>query len=178
MWWKSFLHLFLVPAVSCGVRLRVVSTNSSAELAQRTGGAEVLNSSLHHSPELTLCTRFQTYQFTSPPGHYPIQVVLHLNIRLTLLACFVAVPCSVEGSEDCTGEMKGIQSSVPGGWRQGKVFGLSQSGDWERYISYPAWQPHTWNTACVTLSGPGGYYQAVSSTLIGPAPMRLSSHWS
>ena len=175
MWWKLFFLLILVSSVSCG--LRVVSTNSSAELPHRTGEAEVLNSSLHHYQELTLCSRFKTYHFTTNTGSFPFQVVLHLNKRLTFLACFVAVPCSVEGREDtdCTQQVKRIHSNVPGGWKQGKVFGISQTKRWSRTLSYPAWQPDTWNTVCVRVSGPASYYQAEWTTLIGPDHSRYST---
>ena len=155
--WKLFILLFLLPAASCG--LRVVSTDPGVELPHRTGEVEVENSSLHLYPEFTICSRFKTYQFTTYPDNYPFQVVLHLNNHLTFLACFVAVPCSVAGQKDCTLQVQNINSNVPGGWKQGKVFGISQSGDWERYVSYPAWQPDTWNTACLTLSAPGRHYQ-------------------
>ena len=104
------LLLFLDSVASCG--LRVVPTNSRAELPHRTGEAKVLNSCLEDYQEFNLCSRLKTLQFTTSAGSYPFQVVLHFNKRLTFLTCFVMVPCSVveaNKEEDCTEGMKIIQ---------------------------------------------------------------------
>ena len=51
--------------LTCG--LRVLSTNKDRVLPEKYGFVEIVNSSLKHYAQFSLCGRFQTYQFISYP---------------------------------------------------------------------------------------------------------------
>ena len=75
-----------------GFSLRIISTNPEQILPDKSGYAEILNSSLKAYNSFSVCGRFLTYQFRSHPDIFTYQTFLSASSHF-LLASFSALPC-------------------------------------------------------------------------------------
>ena len=96
----------LLPFLSVGLSLKmtVISTDAGASLPAKYGQAELLNFSLGEYSEVTLCARFLTYHFSTPPDGVPFQTIIAYGTH-QLLGSYVAKPCD-QRYQGCTERYK------------------------------------------------------------------------
>ena len=130
--------------------IKVLTTDQDQELPDRFGQAELVNSSLHGLPEISICVRFKTFQFSTYLSPWYSQSVLTYG-DTTPLYSYVATDCE-EKFPGCTLRYKKWVKN----WAHGRPFGYF----WENSMSYgyyPSWQPAIWNHACITATDSSGY---------------------
>ena len=142
------LSTTLVPphlSVGLSMKMKVISTDAGASLPAKDGQAEMLNSSLEKYPEVTLCARFLTHHFSTPPNGYPFQTLISYG-KDQSLGSYIARSCE-QLYEGCTEKYRERVDAQQ--WIRGKVFGNSYIFGYNYY--YPVWWPLVWNTACITI---------------------------
>ena len=109
-------------------KIKVISTNAGASLPAKDGQAEILNSSLKKYPELTLCARFLTHQFSAHSGSdgWATQALISYGL-FDLLGSFSALLCD-QVYVGCTELLKDVLSKNHIKWITGKVFGYLGKG--------------------------------------------------
>ena len=139
--------------VGLSTKIKVIFTDGGASLPAKDGWAEILNSSLGKYPEVTLCARFLTYHFSTPPDNHPFQTIISYG-TYQLLGCFVARSCD-QLYRGCTEHNR--EKVETHQWIRGKVFGNSYLTGNNYY--YPVWSPAVWNTACITVRTSQQHYR-------------------
>ena len=145
------IFLVLLSSVSQSEGLKVLTTNPSLMLPDRFGQVELVNSSLQGRPEVTICVRFRTFQFSTYGKPWYAQSVITYADSTTLYA-YVATDCE-DKFPGCNLRYKKLVAH----WAHGRVFGYfyenTQSSGY-----YPAWRPGVWNQACITASDSQGFF--------------------
>ena len=129
--------MLLITICSPAMSMRVVTTDPSQFLPGLEGQAEVLNSDLSQYDEVTICVRFNTFQFNTHQEAYDYQGLLTLG-AFWVLGTYTALPCDWD-YEGCTVYKK---SYIPG-WIHGTALGY-----YEKSNFYPSWQPGRWYSFC------------------------------
>ena len=124
MWVSILLPILSTAALS--KKIKVISTDAGASLPVKDGHAEILNSSLEKYPELTLCARFLTHQFSIHSDRAQAQALISYGY-FDLLGSFLARPCE-QAYAGCTELYKDILSKNHNTWITGKVFGYLGKG--------------------------------------------------
>ena len=79
--------LTLLLLLAAGLGIRVLNTGRDVAAFLPTSGAELLSSSVSDQDTVTLCARFNTFQFTYEKyGATPRQVLLQMGPENTILA--------------------------------------------------------------------------------------------
>ena len=119
--------------------IKVLSTHPAKETS--TGGAEILNSSLEYFEELTICARFKSLNFKVSPWISGYQAII-VQGPFWLLGSYTALPCD-ERYNGCTYNERNTNPL----WRYGLANGYHEAG-----THFRGWQPHVWNSVCITAS--------------------------
>ena len=142
------------------MKMKVISTDPGASLPAKDGRAELMNTSLVNISELTVCARFLTHHFSTPPDNYPFQTIISYG-QDSLLCSYVGKSCDFfyQGcTENYIEKFEGQQ------WIRGKVFGNFYISGYNYF--YPVWLPAVWNTFCITIRATHQYYR-VNITING-----------
>ena len=103
--------------------------------------AEVLNSSLEHLHQLTICARFKTLNFQVNPGVSNYQAIIVLG-PFWLLGSYTALPCE-DRYTGCTDSERNTNPL----WRYGMANGYHYSEDSNHF---KAWHHQVWNSVCIS----------------------------
>ena len=108
-------------------------------------------SALSHLEDVTICARFNTYQFSLTDKDDPHQFLVSNSKNFVVLGSFSAFNCTKNaylGSE-CTSFMKGELGER---WRYGATYGNIYLGPNVQQIYFPSWMPKIWKSFCAILS--------------------------
>ena len=145
--------IFLVLTSVCQSEgIKVLTTDPSLVLPDRLGQVELLNSSLQGHPEVTICLRFRTFQFSTYRKPWYAQSVITYADSTTLYA-YVATDCE-DKFPGCNLRYKKLVAN----WAHGRVFGYFYENT-KSSGYYPSWQPGVWNQACITASDSQGSFE-------------------
>ena len=112
------------------------------------------NSALSHLEDVTICARFNTYQFSMTNTEDLYQQIMSNNKNdsyFQILGSFSAFNCNKNpkfGSE-CTTYYKGELGEM---WRYGATYGNIYLGSGVQEVYFPSWKPKIWKSFCAVLS--------------------------
>ena len=104
-------------------------------------------SALSHLEDVTICARFNTYQFSLTDKDDPHQFLVSNSKNFVVLGSFSAFNCnkrSYLGSE-CTTYFKGELGER---WRYGATYGNIYLGPSVQQICFPTWKPKRFMISC------------------------------
>ena len=143
---------FILSTLEVSEGIKVLTTDSNLVLPPRLGEAEIVNSSLYRKPEISICLRFKTFQYSNYGKPWYSQSVVTYGDTTTLYA-YIGTDCE-EKFQGCTLRYKTWVDN----WAHGRPFGYF----WEHSQSlgyYPSWRPGVWNHGCIIASDSGGYIE-------------------
>ena len=139
-----FTRIFVVCAI------RVLSTGRDVATRNPNSGAELLHSSLAGQDTITLCARFNTFQFN-----------LHNNLAEENFNMFLltTVDASILSFAPMSPDYPGLRQHVPTkNWQNGNVFLFF--GSWVRWRRlFIRWGPNEWNSICMKMSSSKELYE-------------------
>ena len=92
------IFLVVVPLLTAGQTIKMISTEPDSPLPDKAGYAELAGSSLKGLAEFSLCGRIFPFSFLTAPSSSPVQAILSLP-QVHLLASFLTLPCTNKGQE-------------------------------------------------------------------------------
>ena len=89
----SIIFLVVLPLLTAGQSIKMISTHPDSPLPNRTGYAELAGSSLRDLAEFSLCGRIFPYSFLTAPSSSAVQAILSTS-QVHLLASHLTLPCT------------------------------------------------------------------------------------
>ena len=134
--------------------IKVLKTTNDLSLFQPKSGAHLSSSSFHGEKEVTICTRFVTYQFTAHGYEEPRQILLQYG-ETTLLSSYAMLPPPSRWRAWYVG-------IIGNRWQNGNVLGYSDAEKDARNV-FTAWKigPNIWNHACLISSKKGEFSKII-----------------
>ena len=122
--------------------------------ATRENRVILKNSALSHFEDVTICARFNTYQFSMTDTDDLYQQIISNGKNdsyFQILGSFSAFNCDKNpklGSE-CTKYFKGELGEI---WRYGATYGNIYLGSGVQEVYFPSWKPKIWKSFCAIAS--------------------------
>ena len=131
--------------------ITVLQTTRNLSIFTPNSGAELRFSSLLGQEDVTICARFNTYQFTTNMYSEPLQLLLVLGDNYLLGSYTMLPPPSPWYSY--------FHDRIGGKWQNGNAMGFGLVN--ELLNVFPVWKPGGWNHVCIIASSTERNYKTV-----------------